>query len=422
MTKAKFSVQVQSEIGELEEVILHTPGPEVENMTPKMAQRALYSDILNLAVAQQEYEQLLGVLGKVSRIFQVKDLLVDVLDDYAAREALVGKICITEQVTGYFDHLMELSSRKLASQLIEGMPARMDTLTAFLNDEYYALLPLYNFYFTRDASVSVGNHSLICKMASQVRMREAFIMDAIFRHNACFTSELINTIDLAANDSKVCMEGGDILVAREDILITGNGARTSSQGIDLLVRQLCRKNTPGKRYIIVQQLPDAPESFIHLDMVFTLLDVDTCMVFKPLVLDDNRFETVLITLEDGKVSKIKSESSILTVLRRLGMDLEPVLCGGTDEWNQEREQWHSGANFFAFAPGKVISYARNIHTLAEMDKHGFEIISAREVIDGKVNLQQEGKCVVTLDCSELARGGGGARCMTMPIRRKCVPL
>ncbi|MCL2727907.1 MAG: arginine deiminase family protein [Bacteroidales bacterium] len=423
MIKAKWPVEVQSEIGELEAVIIHTPGPEVENMTPKMAQRALYSDILNLSVAQEEYKQLLGVLEKVTTIYQVKDLLIDVLDDYAAREALIGKICITEQVTDYFDYLMDLPSRKLATQLIEGMPARIDTLTAFLNDEYYALLPLYNFYFTRDASVSIGGNSLICKMASRIRMRESFIMDSIFRHNRYFSSEVINTCDLALHEPSVFIEGGDILVAREDILMIGNGARTSSQGIDLLVRQMCKKRRFGKHYILVQQLPDTPESFIHLDMVFTLLDIDKCMVFKPLIIEDNRFETVLITIEEGKVSKIKSESNILNVLRRLGMDLEPVLCGGgADEWNQEREQWHSGANFFAFAPGKVISYARNTHTLDEMAKHGFEVVTASQVIDGSVDLQRMGRCVVTLAGAELARGGGGARCMTMPVRRKPLSL
>ena len=421
MKQNKWNVQVQSEIGELEAVILHTPGPEVENMTPKMAQRALYSDILNLSIARQEYEQLAGVLEKVTQIFQVKDLLTDVLDHDVSREALIGKICITEHVTDYFDHLMEMPSRKLASQLIEGMPARMDTLTAFLNDDYYALLPLYNFYFTRDPSVTIGSSNLICKMTSSVRMRESLIMDAICKHNSHFSSDVINSCDLASSNPNVMIEGGDILIAREDVLIVGNGMRTSSQGIDLLVKQLCKKQASGKRYVIVQQLPDAPESFIHLDMVFTLLDVDKCMVFKPLILDDNRYETVLITIEEGRVSKIKSESNIISVLRRLGMELEPVLCGGgADEWNQEREQWHSGANFFAFAPGKVISYARNIHTLDEMSRHGFEIIPAKEVLEGKVNLQQTGKCVVTLAGSELARGGGGARCMTMPLRRKAL--
>ncbi|HQI31031.1 MAG TPA: arginine deiminase family protein, partial [Bacteroidales bacterium] len=107
-------------------------------------------------------------------------------------------------------------------------------------------------------------------------------------------------------------------------------------------------------------------------------------------------------------------------LRRLGVDLEPISCGGSDEWDQEREQWHSGANFFAFAPGKVLSYARNEHTLNEMSKHGFEIITSEDVTSGKVDINTVKKCVVTIVGAELARGGGGTRCMTLPLRRKSV--
>ena len=101
------------------------------------------------------------------------------------------------------------------------------------------------------------------------------------------------------------------------------------------------------------------------------------------------------------------------------MDMKTITCGGkTDLWVQEREQWHSGANFFAFAPGKVIGYERNIHTLNELNKNGFDIITARDVIAGKKSPDDYSRCVITIAGSELARGGGGARCMTMPIRRK----
>ena len=55
--KANYNVNVNSEIGELEAVIIHSLGSEVENMTPENAERALYSDILNLSVAQSEYSQ-----------------------------------------------------------------------------------------------------------------------------------------------------------------------------------------------------------------------------------------------------------------------------------------------------------------------------------------------------------------------------
>ena len=421
MSNNLISVDVRSEIGKLEAVLLHTPGAEVENMTPENAQRALYSDILNLSIAQKEYEQLSGVLGKVTKIYQVKDLLTDLLEDHNEREALIGKICVGENVTDYFEFLMEMSSKNLATVLIEGLPARINSLTAYLKDEYYALPPLYNYYFTRDASVTIGNKVLVCKMASKVRMRESLINEAIFRKKRVFDCEVMNAHDFQPGNIDLFMEGGDILIAREDILLIGNGMRTSSQGIDMLINRLCRTGCKGKLNVVVQQLPHTPESFIHLDMVFTLLDKDKAMIYEPLILGENQYQTVHMVIDNGRVTKIKSVNNIPSILKKLGMEVEPIICGGSaDEWNQEREQWHSGANFFALAPGKVMSYARNVHTLNELSKHGFEIIPAWDIINGKKDLEKSKLCVVTIDGSELPRGGGGARCMTMPLRRAAV--
>ncbi len=414
-------IDVQSEIGSLNAVLLHTPGPEVENMTPRMAQRALYSDILNLSIAQKEYEQIEGVLSKVARVYQVRDLLARVLDNAEARRELITRICIAEQAGGCFDTLMGMSTPQLVKALIEGLPARIDTLTAFLNEDYYSLFPLYNFYFTRDSSVTIGNNALICRMANQVRAREAMIMDAIYRRSGCFDCGTIDLQNVVPERGKLFIEGGDVHVVRDDILVIGNGMRTSAAGIDALAAHFCDLCPQGKKHIIVQQLPASPESFIHLDMVFTLLDRDKCMVFEPLILHDRSFKTVHITIEDGKVSRIRPVSGILPALRGLGMDLEPICCGGSsDSWVQEREQWHSGSNMFAFAPGKVLCYARNEATLREMDKHGFEVMAARDVIAGRKKLDDYTRCCVTIQGSELPRGGGGARCMTMPLSRKAV--
>ena len=298
--KKPLNIDIQSEIGQLDAVLLHTPGAEVENMTPKMAQRALYSDILNLSIAQEEYAQLSGVLEKLAKVYTVSDLLVKVLDNDAERQALIGKICVMEQVTDYFDMLMDMSSARLAKVLIEGLPAKINTLTSFLNEDYYALFPLYNFYFTRDAAVTIGNNALICKMANRVRTRESLIMEAIYKGSGEFSCGIINAYDYQPGNPDIYMEGGDILIARDDILLLGNGARTSTQGIDLLAARLGALAPEGRRHIIVQQLPRTPESFIHLDMVFTLLDRDKCMVFEPLILGDNQYQTVHITMENGK--------------------------------------------------------------------------------------------------------------------------
>jgi arginine deiminase len=168
----------------------------------------------------------------------------------------------------------------------------------------------------------------------------------------------------------------------------------------------------------VQELPQKPESFIHLDMVFTLLDYDKCMVYEPVILKTNKLQTVHIIVEHGKVVSIFNEENLLVALNKLGFGLEPVICGGTgDPWTQQREQWHSGANFFVIAPGKVIGYARNTYTLDELSKHGFEIIKAKSITKCKTEIENYQKCVIAIEGSELARGGGGARCMTMPVRR-----
>ncbi|RUT78452.1 arginine deiminase [Ancylomarina longa] len=421
-------LNVRSEIGELEGVILHTPGSEVENMTPENAERALYSDILNLAVAREEYKQLSSVLSTVAQTYQVKDLLTTVLGNEKAKEAIVDKVCLMEPQVGVKgntycikDYLLDQEPAVLASLLIEGVPLKADNLTKFLSKERYAMRPLHNFFFTRDASMSVVDEVLIGKMANSVRDRESLIMQSIFDYIPGFKTKTVNPIDNPALDSACTIEGGDVLIARDDILIIGNGTRTSTQGIDFILAQLLTQKEKRQRHILVQELPSHPESFIHLDMVFTLLDVDKCMVYEPLILRPNKYQTVHITIENGKVLNIVHENNLLEALKKLGMDLKPIYCGGNgDPWNQEREQWHSGANFFAIGPGKVLGYGRNIHTMEAMNKNGFEILRAKDIIRHKIELSDYEKYVITIEGSELPRGGGGARCMTMPVRRKPV--
>jgi arginine deiminase len=416
----RLAVNVRSEIGELEGVILHTPGTEVENMTPKNAERALYSDILNLSVAKREYEQFSGVLNKLTRTFQVKELLADILANEKIKDNLLHKICNFEGRKDIYNHLMALSAKEAANALIEGVVETKDTLTKYLSKERYALRPLHNFFFTRDAAMSVLNDILIGRMANNVRERESFIMEAIFDYHDVFKTRTVNPLTQKYVTENTSIEGGDVLVARDDILCIGTGTRTTSQGIDFILDQLIRQGEKD-RHILVQELPYQPESFIHLDMVFTFLNKNECMVYEPLILKTNKYQTIHIHIKDAKVYKIQEEENLLKALKKLGMDLKPIICGGTkDPWIQEREQWHSGANFFALGPGKVIGYERNVYTMEEMNKHGYEIIPARELLNNKKDISKYSKYVIALEGSELPRGGGGARCMTMPVRRKPV--
>ncbi|MEZ5083402.1 MAG: arginine deiminase family protein [Bacteroidales bacterium] len=413
-----IAVNVQSEIGELEAVIIHTLGSEVENMTPENAERALYSDILNLSVARSEFSQLRGVLQKVTKVFEVKELLADVMKNEKVRFGLLSNICTNCNDPHLMEYLNALNNENLASAMIEGVDLSRDSLSRFLTQQRFALRPLHNFFFTRDASVAIGKRVLVAKMASRVRERESQIMEAIFDFYQPFNTSTFTANSANIDYKKASIEGGDVIVGREDLLLIGIGARTSPQGVDVIVEKF--RDQKQKRHIIVQELPTGRESFIHLDMVFTFFSQEECMVFEPVVLQPNRYKTIHITLDNGKVD-IKEEKNILETLAGIGISLKPVFCGGTtDLWQQEREQWHSGANFFAFAPGKVIGYGRNVYTLDELNKSGYEIIEATDVIENKINVNDYKKCVVTIAGAELSRGGGGARCMTMPVRRKSI--
>lgn len=414
-----MKIDIRSEIGTLEGVILHTPGAEVENMTPRNAERALYSDILNLSIAQKEYNQLSRLLDKVTTTFQVRDLLESALALPKAKSGLISKICEAEKCPDLYDELLALPEGPLARQLIEGVLLTRDNLTRFLSEERFALPPLHNFFFTRDAAMAIMDEILIGCMAKPVRSRESVIMQTIFNHCPQFSVNTLNPIGTTRSDPLATIEGGDVLVAREDIVVIGNGSRTSSQGIDFVIEMLKLKKD-RKRHILVQELPHRPESFIHLDMVFTFLGKSHCMVFEPLMLKPSKYQTIHICIENGRVSRIVEKKSLIHALRALDMEVTPVCCGGKDPWDQEREQWHSGANFFALAPDKVVGYARNVHTMEALSQQGFEIVSAEAIIAGRRDLADIDRCAIALDGSELPRGGGGARCMTLPIRRQRV--
>ena len=403
-------MNVGSETGTLRAVLLHRPGVEIERMTPLNAAHALYSDILNKPIVDNEYSNFCGVLEKWTDVYYVEDILEELLKDDEIRRHLVYESCDMDNCDdGLAEQLMGLDAKQLADILIEGYEdPEWDG-----GEDRYLLKPLYNLFFTRDASSTVYNRVLINSMSFEVRERETLIYEAIFRH--FFKVETLNAM---AWDRDARTEGGDVQIASPDLLCIGQGIRTNTKGIKYLAEVLGRRSEVGG-HILVQELPKSPESFIHLDMVFTFLGKHQCMAFEPMLKKTGLFagkDTTLISIEGGNISYQKFPN-IVKGLEYLGWEIEPVIGGGSDPWVQLREQWHSGCNFFSLGDGKIIGYRRNTKTLEALDKAGFAVLNAEDIVSGKVKMTDYEKFVAAFPGSELPRAGGGARCMTMPILR-----
>ena len=406
----KTNPQIFSDTGELTGVILHQPGPEVENMTPSTVQRSLYSDILNLSIVSEEYNLFRGIIEKFTKPYFVKHLLNDILKDENTKNKIILEICAQNNALSLTGYLNNLTPNDLSNVLIEGVVLQEKNLSNYLSNEKYAILPLHNILFTRDPAFIIGNSVFLSKMANPIRERESLLMKYIFKYHQAFSFDVFHNYNPGT-----CIEGGDVVVVNQNIIIIGMGSRTNAAGIDSIIDHL--KTRHKNLHIIVQELPTNSESFIHLDMVFTMLDTNTCMIYEPVIMHNERLHVVHIEINDGKITDISSERNILKTLQKLNTEITAIPCGGNDTTVQEREQWHSGANFFALAPGIILGYERNNHTNETLDRHGFEIVKAIDLLSDPVNIDKNKKYLFVFPGSELARGGGGPRCMTLPINR-----
>lgn len=406
----KHPLHITSEIGELKTVLLHRPGEEVENLTPEFLQRLLFDDIPYLPIIQKEHDYFASALrNRGIEVLYLTTLLTEALYTEEIKKQFVTDILVESHITvngsftTLYEYLLSFDTEEMVKKIMAGVrkseiEIRKKThLYELLEDHYpFYLDPMPNLYFTRDPAATIGNGLTINRMREPARRRESLFMSYIIKYHPRFAN---HDIPIWFNrDFDYPMEGGDELVLSKNTIAIGISERTAAKAIERFALNVFKQDSNIQRVVAVE-IPKS-RAFMHLDTVFTMVDYDKFTIHPAIQGPKGNMNIYILEKgPDEETLKITHKTNLMETLKEVLnlKEVELIPCGGGDVIAAPREQWNDGSNTLAIAPGVVVTYDRNYVSNKLLREHGIEVI---EVLS-----------------SELSRGRGGPRCMSMPLVR-----
>lgn len=406
-----MQINIPSETAPLKKVIVHTPGHEVSLVNPELKDELLFDDIIFEEDAREEHLNMLKVFSAAmpddGEIYEITDLALKCLQSELVRDTFVDQLVKElpyENLAAVENDLKELDAAELLRFVVEG---------SISEDHHFTLHPAPNLLFTRDLAAVAGDKIILSKAAKRARARESLLMELILLHHPIFEKSKEQIIYTGGSQS---IEGGDVLVVSEKVVLIGMSERTTFSGLVGVANNLLEGNV---EHVLAVDIPKKRSS-MHLDTIFTFADENECIVFPPAI-EEQTNNVVELHKSGGSILSRQHESLKGALEKLTGAEFNFIRCGGENRTTQFREQWTDGANVFALAPGVIVGYERNTKTFEALKKNGYQLMTQFEFIEAYENSpfdhKKSGKIAISFQGHELCRGRGGARCMTLPILR-----